>query len=135
MSYYTLQITSPLYYIVINLATILLMYILIKYQIDKYAGDPTKERKNGNQPKYMGTLSAASAIGYMLGQSVRETIILQNVLLLISIYIFIIFMLYGAAKFLHRYFFMKANMDYVNYHPYTNKEQQKLMKQGVEISV
>lgn len=45
MSYYTLHITSVFYYIIINLTTILLAYIFVKYQIDKYAGDPTKEKK------------------------------------------------------------------------------------------
>ncbi|WP_373895123.1 hypothetical protein [Virgibacillus sp. CBA3643] len=45
MSYYTLHITSVYYYIIINLTTILLTYIFVKYQIDKYAGDPTKEKK------------------------------------------------------------------------------------------
>ncbi|WP_405101049.1 hypothetical protein [Oceanobacillus sp. FSL H7-0719] len=133
MSYYTLHITSVFYYIIINLTTILLAYIFVKYQIDKYAGDPTKEKKSGNQSKYMGVLTIAPAIGYILGQSVQETIILKHVISLIVIYFFAILFMYVAAKFLHRYFFMRANMDYVNYHPYSNKEKKKLIKQGFEI--
>ncbi|GGB34744.1 hypothetical protein GCM10011409_10240 [Lentibacillus populi] len=133
MSYYTLHITSVFYYIVINLTSILLTYIFVKYQIDKYSGDPTKEKKRGNKSKYMGALAIAPAIGYMLGQSVQETIVLKFVIALIVIYFFAIFLVYAAAKFLHRYFFMKANMDYVNYHPYSNKKKEKLIKQGVEI--
>lgn len=133
MSYYTLQITSLFYYIIINVATILLMYILVKYQIDKYAGDPTKEKKIGNQSKYMGLLTASPGIGYMVAQSVQETIVFKHVFAIIIVYISAILLLTIAAKFLHRYFYMRANMDYVNYHPYSNKEKKKLMKQGVEI--
>ena len=133
MSYYTLYITSVFYYIIIDLAAIISIYILVKYQIDKYAGDPTKEKKGGNQSKYMGVLTIAPAIGYILGQSVQDTIVLKHVISLAVIYFFAIFFVYVAAKFLHRYFFMRANMDYVNYYPYSNKEKKKLIKQGVEI--
>lgn len=45
MSYYTIHITSVLYYITISVTTILLTYILVKYQKDKYSDDPTKEKK------------------------------------------------------------------------------------------
>lgn len=109
------------------------MYICVKYQINKYAGDPTKERKQSNQSKYMGVLTAAPAIGYILGQSMQETIVLKHIISAVVIYSFSILFMYIGARFLHRYFFMKANMDYVNYHPYSNKEKKKLMKQGVEI--
>ncbi|MBP1971414.1 hypothetical protein J2Z83_003553 [Virgibacillus natechei] len=133
MSYYTLHITSVFYYIIINLTAILLTYILVKYQIDKYAGDPTKEKKSGNQSKYLGLLTIAPAIGYILAQSVQETVVLKHVFSLIVVYFFAIFLVYAAAKFLHRYFFMRENMDYVNYHPLSNKEKKKIIKQGVEI--
>ncbi|MTW87267.1 hypothetical protein F3157_16640 [Virgibacillus dakarensis] len=133
MSYYTLHITSVFYYIILNLTTILLTYILVKYQIDKYAGDPTKEKKMGNQSKYMGLLTATPAIGYIIGQSIQETGVLKHVFSLIIVYASVILFVYVGAKFLHRYFFMKGNMDYVNYHPYSNKEKEKLIKQGVEI--
>lgn len=81
----------------------------------------------------MGILTISPAIGYMVAQSVQETIVLQQFFSLIIVYISVILLMYAAAKFLHRYFFMKANMDFVNYHPYPNKEKKKLIKQGVEI--
>src|SRR5699024_10904098 len=133
MSYYTLHITTVLYYVIINLASVILMYICVKYQIDKCAGDPTKERKRHNQSKYMGILTAAPAIGYIFGQSVQETVVLKHVISAAVIYFFAILLMYIAAKFLHRYFFMRANMVYVNYQPYFNKEKKKLVKQGVVI--
>uniref|UniRef100_UPI0009A7543B hypothetical protein n=1 Tax=Paraliobacillus ryukyuensis TaxID=200904 RepID=UPI0009A7543B len=125
MSYYTLHITSVFYYIIINLAAIISTYTLVKYQINKYAGDPTKEKKSGNQSKYMGVLTIAPAIGYILGQSVQNTIVLKNAITLVVIYFFSIFFVYTAAKFLHRYFYMRANRDYVSYQPYSNKEKKK----------
>ncbi|GAA5417019.1 hypothetical protein Pryu01_02080 [Paraliobacillus ryukyuensis] len=133
MSYYTLHITSVFYYIMINVATILFMYILVKYQIDRYTGDPTKEKKIRSESKYMGLLSASPGIGYILAQSVQETVVLKHVFSLIVVYFFAIFLAYAAAKFLHRYFYMRANRDYVSYQPKSNKEKKKLMKQGVEI--
>lgn len=133
MSYYTLHVSSVFYYIIINLATILLLYILVKYQLDRYAGDPTKEKKNRNQSKYMGLLTASPAIGYIIGQSVQETVVFKQVFAVIIVYMSVILFMTVAAKFLHRYFFMKANMAYVNYQPYSNKKTKKLMKQGVEI--
>ncbi|MBY7142364.1 hypothetical protein KFZ56_04495 [Virgibacillus sp. NKC19-3] len=133
MSYYTLQITSLFYYIIMNVASIVLMYIYVRYQINKYAGDPTRERKRSNQSKYMGLLTASPAIGYILGQSMQETTVLKHVFATVVIYFFVILFMYIASKFLHRYFFIRANMDYVNYHPYSNKEKNKLKKQGMEI--
>jgi len=133
MSYFTLHITSIFYYIVINLASILLTCYLVKYQIDKYTGDLTKEREHSNQVKYMGLLTIAPALGYIVTQGLRDTVILQVVLALISMYIFLIFMVYAAAKFLHRFFFIKKNMKYVKYYPISDKEKKKILKQGVEI--
>src|SRR5699024_10255103 len=47
------------------LVTIISAYILLKYQINKYAGDPTKEIKKSNQSKYMLLLSTAPGLGYL----------------------------------------------------------------------
>src|SRR5699024_6573748 len=133
MLYYTPQISSLLYYVVINLATITLIYICIKYQFNKYGGDPTKERKRGNQSKYIGVLTVAPAIGLILGQSIQETVILKHVISTAVIYFFSILLFFIAAKFIHRYFFMKVNMKYVIYQPISNKEREKKIKQGIEI--
>lgn len=56
MSYYTIHITSVLYYITISVTTILLTYILVKYQKDKYSDDPTKE-KNWKPIKIYGNIN------------------------------------------------------------------------------
>lgn len=125
MLYYTLQISSLLFYIIINVTSIVLMYICIKYQFNKYGGDPTKERKRSNQSKFIGVLTAAPAIGLILGQSVQETVILKHVISTAVIYFFAILLMFIATKFLHRYFFMKVNKKHVIYQPISNKERKK----------
>lgn len=132
MSYYSLHITSLFYYIVISVSTILLVYIFVKYQIDKFSGDPTQERKKSNQSKYMGLLSAAPGLGYLFSISMRDSP-LELIFNVLCVYFFAMFLAYFAAKFIHRYFFMKTNMEYVTYQPTTYKKRKKAKKQGIEI--
>src|SRR5699024_3833991 len=123
------------------LVTIISAYILLKYQINKYAGDPTKEIKKSNQSKYMLLLSTAPGLGYLSYQTIKGTGVLESAILTAVIYLFAIFFVvfvyiffvYVAAKFLHRYFFIRTNMKYVTYQPITTKEKKKIIKQGVEI--
>src|SRR5699024_12487164 len=133
MLYYTLQIFSLFFYIIINVTSIVLIYFCIKYQFNKYGRDPTKERKRGNQSKYIGVLTVAPAIGLILGQSIQETVILKHVISTVVIYFFSILLFFIAAKFLHRYFFIKVNMKYVIYQTIFNKERAKKKKQSIKI--
>ncbi|WP_130860277.1 hypothetical protein [Gracilibacillus phocaeensis] len=107
MSYYNLHITSVIYYILIHISILLLGYIMVKYQFDKYSGDPMKERKASNQSKYYGLLDVAPAMGYIIAQTVSDTVVLKHVLGLVLVYSFTVLMMYIGAKFLHRYFFIK----------------------------
>lgn len=131
--YYTFHITSAFFYVIMILVTIISAYILLKYQINKYAGDPTKEIKKSNQSKYMLLLSTAPGLGYLSYQTIKGTGVLESAILTAVIYLFAIFFVYVAAKFLHRYFFIRTNMKYVTYQPITTKEKKKIIKQGVEI--
>jgi len=133
MSFYVLNITSIYYYIVINFVTIFISSILVKYQIDKYSRDPLKEQESGNQSKYIGLLALAPAIGYMLGQSAQDTFILKHFIALVVFYFFTLLNVYVAAKFIHRYYFMKANMDYVVFQKPSKRERKELDKKGVMI--
>lgn len=45
VSYYSLDITSINYYLIINLLLFIACYMLVKYQISKLSKDPTDERK------------------------------------------------------------------------------------------
>jgi len=131
--FHVLQITSTVFYIIIAIVTIVLVYILVKYQLHKYSGDPIKERKESNQYKYMGLVTASPGIGYLFYVLIEKNTMLEDIISMVSIYYFAIICSYTAAKFLHRYFFMKANMNYVIYQPHGNKKKEKLIKQGVEI--
>lgn len=133
MSFYVLNISSIYYYIVINFVIVILSYILLKYQIDKYSSDPLKEQESRNQSKYMGLLVVAPAIGYIIGQNTQDTFILKHFIMLVVLYFFILFNVYVAAKFLHRFFFMKANMAYVKFQQPSKKEKKELIKKGVVI--
>ncbi|HLR52730.1 MAG TPA: hypothetical protein VK072_07645 [Candidatus Avamphibacillus sp.] len=81
----------------------------------------------------MGVLGATPGMAYLLTVITKRIEGLNEFLTIASFYFFIIFCAYFAAKFLHRYFFMKANMKYVSYQPITAKERKKIKKQGVEI--
>src|SRR5699024_2589061 len=129
MLYYHFHITSVVSYIILTLATIMSAYILVRYQIKKYAKDPTIEVEESNQNKYIGLLSATPGMAYLFTVITKRIEGLNDVLAVGSVYFFIIFCAYFSAKFLHRYFFMRANMKYVTYQPISNKKR----KNGVSI--
>src|SRR5699024_11759164 len=83
--------------------------------------------------KYIGLLALAPAIGYMLGQSAQDTFILKHFIALVVFYFFTLLNVYVAAKFIHRYYFMKANMDYVVFQKPSKRERKELDKKGVMI--
>lgn len=134
ISFYTLGITSVLYYVSINVIILISSSILIKYQIDKYSGDPTKKRvKKIPSQITIALYSVAPAIGLMLAYATADTVILKHYATMGVVFSFLLLFVYFAAKFTHRYFFMKANMDYVKFEQPSKKARIKLEKQGVEI--
>lgn len=134
MSLYVLDISFVLYYVMINVIIFVASYLLIKYQIDKYSGDPTKERVKKNPSQFTIALySGAPAVGLILAYATGDTAVLKHYVSLGVSFLFLFFFVYFAAKFTHRYFFMKANIDYVTLEQPSKKEKIKLMKKGVEI--
>lgn len=133
MLYYTFEMTSLLSYILVGLTTLLFVFILVAYQIKKFSGDPTKERKRTNQGKYAGLMGAAPGTGYLHSQTIKGTGTLEDVFSVGVIYFLALFLFYFAAKFLHRYVYINTNMKYVVYQPVTRKKRKKVMKQGLEI--
>lgn len=134
ISFYTLEISSVLYYVTINVVIFIASYLIIKYQIDKYTGDPTKERVKKNPSQFTIALySGAPAVGLILAYATGDTAVLKHYVTLGFILLFLLFFVYFAAKFTHRYFFMKVNIDYVTLEQPSKKEKIKLMKKGVEI--
>ena len=86
-----------------------------------------------DQSKYIGLVTVAPAIGYILALIIADTIILKHYVTLGMN--FILFLIYGyfGARFLHKYFFMKTNIDYVSFQTPAKKEYKELIKKGVEI--
>src|SRR5699024_11256539 len=110
------------------LVTIISAGILLKYQINKYAGDPTKEIKKSNQSKYMLLLSTAPGLGYLSYQTIKGTGVLESAILKAIIYFFAIFFVYVSAKFLYCYLFIWTYMNYLTFQPITTKDKKKIIK-------
>lgn len=131
-SYDVLAITSIYYYLFVTLSLGAVSFILVKYQVNKYSKAPSKEY--GSQRfKYIGLAIVAPAIGYTLGQSAQDTLILKHFIAAAVLYFFIVFHAYIAAKFLHQFFFMKVNKDYVILQEPSKKEKKKLNNKEVVI--
>src|SRR5699024_11053640 len=86
-----------------------------------------------NKKIYLVLVSATPGMSYLFTVISNGLEGFDDVLAVGCVYFFIIFCAYVSAKFLHRYFFMRANMKYVTYQPISNKKRKKLIKQGVEI--
>src|SRR5699024_1110047 len=108
--YYTFHITSEYFYVIMILVTILSAYILLNYQINKFARDPVKEIKKSNKCKYMFLFSNGPMLGYLSIQTIKRTGVLESDILTSDIYLFAIFFVYVDAKIFHRYCMIRTNM-------------------------
>jgi len=63
--YYEYEITSIVTYIIFMLMTIILVYIFVRYQLKRYADDPTKEKRVSNQYQNMGIVTAVPGVAYL----------------------------------------------------------------------
>src|SRR5699024_9751927 len=121
-------IHSIIYYVLLNLAIIVGSYIIIKYQIVKYKDIHLKiEQKEEKKEmlKYNTALTVFPALGLVFGGLVGKTEILKYYVVIGLNILFMLLFVYFAAKFIHRYFFMKANMRFVSYEEPTKKEKKK----------
>src|SRR5699024_12872168 len=126
MLYYHFDINSVVSYIILTLATIMSAYILVRYQIKKYAKDPIIEVVESNQNKYIGLLSATPGMAYLFTVITKRIEGLDDVLAVDSVYFFIIFCAYFSGKFLHRYFLLIPNIEYLTYLQTQYKKRKKL---------
>ena len=135
ISYFTMNIHSIMYYVLLNLAIIVGSYIIIKYQIVKYKDIHLKleqKEKKKITSKDSAVIAITPVLGLMVGRFVGKTEVLKYYYVLaVDIFLIMLF-IYFAAKFIHRYFFMKANMRFVSYEEPTKKEKKKLIEKGVE---
>lgn len=137
LSYYVLKISFITYYVVLNLIIIISSFILVRYQIMKYRDikkrDIDEEAESLSQSKHLGLLAIFPALGYITGQVTSDTVMLKHYITLTSNIFITLFYVYIAAKFIHKYYFMKANMDYVVFQKPSKRERKELTKKGIVI--
>lgn len=138
MAYHYVGITETSYYVFTTIIYLIIAVILVFYQIRKYAiiKKKTKEGKGRSIAQYTSIAAIAPAIGYILAQNViKKSEILMHMTLIIIFYSFSIFFAYIAAKYFHKFYFMKANMHFVTFQKPSKKEMKKLLKRGKEIVI
>lgn len=134
LSVHTLSLTSMLYYIIMVLILVISSIFIIKSQLDTYKRDPCEELDKQSS-KYKGLLYIGPGLGIVLAGVTRDTNVYIETFTTIGI-IFILFLLYVyfAARFIHKYLFMKANVHLVTFQrPSKKKDRIQLSKKGVEI--
>src|SRR5690625_5163541 len=132
ISFYILNISALIYYIVINMLLVISTYFFIKYQIDKFSRDPTEEQNRANPYKNSAFLSTVPILGSVIGRKLTDIDPLEFLFILGLIFFIYYFHVFAAAKFMHRYFFIKENFAYMSYEKPSKKERKELIKKGVE---
>lgn len=135
--YELLNTDTILYYVIMNALTLSSMYFIIRNQIVKYRninyGDESGKRRENKQSKYTGILVVVPVIGYFLGQNVSRSSLFEYFYTIGISFFFTLLSVYIGAKFVHKYFFMKANMNYVRYEKPSKQEKKELSNKGVVI--
>src|SRR5690625_5880241 len=72
ISFYILNISALIYYIVINMLLVISTYFFIKYQIGKFSRDPTEEQNRANPYKNSAFLSTVPILGSVIGQQLTD---------------------------------------------------------------
>jgi len=127
---------GPVYYTVITILFLIGFFVIAKYQINKLTKDPTIERKRSKIERHLNSIGSAllgsgglGTMGYVSGQRLEPSFFATLVL----IGFFMLFNFYIGAKFLLRFYFMKINPSFINYHPLSNKKKKKVLKQGIKL--
>lgn len=135
IAYLYVEITSVSYYLTSTAALLLIIGYLVYFQINKYS-NITKAVRNekGSNIRILGpSAGALSGLGYIFAQATKESELLMFSILLVISLGFCLFFAYISAKFFHKYFFMKANQQFVGLQqPYKSK-QREFEKKGVVI--
>lgn len=115
ISYFSLNILSITYYLFLNLIILIVSFIIIKWQVRKYNNIEFKHDQAENQNRSMTAIVVVPALGFILGDYISGTTVFKYYYV-IGMDLFLLFLfVYIGTKFTHRYFFIKANMDYVTY--------------------
>lgn len=130
IAYYYIGITWPLFYVLIVVVYGTIAWIIVRYQLKRFTDwrrtPDRKGTKNNSLIMQAGALLAgAPALGYSFAQAAKKNESVLHVMLLFCMLFFSVLLFYIAAKFLLRYFFMKAN-------PHLAKLQKPGKKESVQ---
>lgn len=135
LSIHTLSITSMLYYIIMCLVVIVSTVFVIQLQINKYKGDPKGKNQVNKGSKYKTLLYIGPGLGVVIAGLTRDTnIYIETIAIIGIIFMMYLVYVYFASRFIHKYFFIKANMHLVTFQkPNKKKDQIQLNKKRVKI--
>ncbi|MCA0993820.1 hypothetical protein [Pseudalkalibacillus hwajinpoensis] len=125
VSYVFIGITNVWYYVVLSVVHIIISLYLIQYQVEKYSKIDYKRNESEKWYKrgsLLSLLTSGSGIGYVLFQTTKDSeTAMHSLFLCVSIF-FTCFLAYFAAKFTHKYFFIKLNRRLVDINTPTKRQ-------------
>ena len=131
VSYVFIGISNMWFYIVFSIVHLILIAVLVQFQIEKYSEINYKRNETNqwyNNTRFIPLLSAAPGIGYIIFQASKGSEKGMHSVFLIATIIFTLFLSYFAAKYIHKFFFMKTNMRLV----FFNKPSDKSLLKAYE---
>lgn len=126
ISYMYLEVYSFVFYFLLLFAHLIILAKLVHFQRVKYSKLNYKRNEDEmwyNSSKIIPYLTAGPAIGYILFQSFKENENVMNSIFLIATLSLTIFFCYFAAKYIHKYKFMKINNHLLTFQKPSDKKK------------
>ncbi len=115
MAYIGMNIKTPAFLIVSLVFYISFLLFQLWFYKKKYSSLSSKFTNFKDLPWHYKILSIAAPLGYIVAHYfINNSISAMNSILSIIYYMFSLFFTYVSVKFFHRYFFMKANQNFLN---------------------
>ncbi|MBN8211040.1 hypothetical protein JI666_20065 [Bacillus sp. NTK071] len=131
----SMEVTSFWFYSILLLFHIITITKLIHYQVNKYSKidyNLIEEEKWYNSSRLLPILVAGPALGYIIVQVFNDNQQGLNIMLFFLSTSMTIILSYFSSKYIHKYFFMKKNIDFVSPSKPTEKKKRKeYEKKGV----
>lgn len=133
-AYFNLGIEAVSYYVISTLIFIGVFVGFVFYQTKKYANIEdkiSKNKKKNQNAKYAAVIAIFPALGYSVSQLAMDQsdLIMYGVMYFVF-WIFVVLMIYFAARFLHQYVYMKLNMRFVIFENPGKKEMKQADAEG-----
>lgn len=128
VSYVFIGVTNIWYYIILIVVHLIIIAILIQYQIEKYSKIDYKRiesEKWYNNGRLVPLLVSAPGLGYIIFQTTKDSDTAMHSIFLCVTIVFTLILAYMAAKFTHKYLFIKLNNRLVAGYKPTHKKKEK----------